>query len=494
MNFSTDELLNFSNFSTPSSFYRDIESFTRAEIILAEVYLIVVGVVSIFLNAVVIWAVEDTQKKKRTFHPNLFILAHVAVTDIVTAVACLPFVLTSTAAGKWLLGEPACAVMAAVNTILITASVLSILAVSVERYMSIVKPQQYKEVVTKQSCVIGVVAVWVVSGAVAVLQVPVLSNWEFYPGKAICFMDWYARGGKLIFNCFHLVFFVVLPLVLLLVIDTLIVRAAQNHHTNPLRLTVSYSVGSNSETTADHQSDNRAGSLAVPSRMPSKHESLPPVVTAKRSFSKKRNSVLQQALDPNATKRAKKISLYRLKAARILLVVVTCFIVCYLPLFAINLLAAVQHWKEIPPRLDRVTSLLLYTHCFLNACFYGFTNRNIQRTLSDKVSYWQRKNQVGVAITTSPSASLTPPNSRPASPGNSSGSSAVSTISLNDLFNRIEVMRKQKILVCSENKDEVDGEPSTSKQETSQISSQKQEPLLNLQLPIRAVYGDDERS
>ncbi|XP_014676953.1 PREDICTED: neuropeptide FF receptor 2-like [Priapulus caudatus] len=83
---------------------------------------------------------STTLKKRHLFRPNLFIIGHVAVTDLATAVICLPLVQAATAVGRWPFSASACAASAALNTLLVTASVLCIIAVSVERYFSIVRP------------------------------------------------------------------------------------------------------------------------------------------------------------------------------------------------------------------------------------------------------------------------------------------------------------------------------------------------------------------
>ncbi|XP_014676955.1 PREDICTED: beta-3 adrenergic receptor-like [Priapulus caudatus] len=164
--------------------------FGDAEQIVAEAYLTVVLAASVLCNIAVVWAINTTLKKRPLFRPNLFIIGHVAVTDLATAVICLPLVQAATAVGRWPFSASACAASAALNTLLITASVLCILAVSVERYFSIVRPHQYKLLVTKRRCVIAVVGIWSVSAALAIVQVVVLDNWAFYPGRAMCFMDW----------------------------------------------------------------------------------------------------------------------------------------------------------------------------------------------------------------------------------------------------------------------------------------------------------------
>ncbi|XP_014677575.1 PREDICTED: D(1B) dopamine receptor-like [Priapulus caudatus] len=140
--------------------------FGDAEQIVSEAYLTVVLAASVLCNIVVVWAINTTLKKRPLFRPNLFIIGHVAVTDLATAVICLPLMQAAAAVGRWPFSASA-----------------------VERYFSIVRPHQYKLLVTKRRCVIAVVGMWSVSAALAIVQVVVLDNWAFYPGRAMCFMD-----------------------------------------------------------------------------------------------------------------------------------------------------------------------------------------------------------------------------------------------------------------------------------------------------------------
>ncbi|XP_014676954.1 PREDICTED: uncharacterized protein LOC106816834 [Priapulus caudatus] len=205
---------------------------------------------------------------------------------------------------------------------------------------------------------------WSVSAALAIVQVVVLNNWAFYPGRAMCFMDWQTREApKLAFNIADLVLCVLLLLGLLLIVVILVVRAARRHHTNSLRLTASYG-------TDGQAADNRRvirNNLNVPkSDSPTivhrggSRLSLP-LACATSKISAARCRSAPNNFEVTVTKKAKTISLHQLKAARILLTVVTCFVVCYLPLFALNVATGVLQWRTLPPRLDRVAPMLLYT-------------------------------------------------------------------------------------------------------------------------------------
>lgn len=110
---------------------------------------------------------------------NCFIVS-LAVTDLLLGVLVLPFSALLQLTDDWPLGPVFCNFYISMDVMLCTASILTLLAISVDRYMAVTMPLRYASLVLPWRVVVAMVSVWTVSVAVSFL--PIQMGWNTVNG------------------------------------------------------------------------------------------------------------------------------------------------------------------------------------------------------------------------------------------------------------------------------------------------------------------------
>ncbi|XP_048121830.1 alpha-1D adrenergic receptor-like [Alosa alosa] len=105
---------------------------------------------------------------------NLFI-GNLAVADLLLSVCVLPFSATLEVLGCWPFGRLFCDAWAALDVLCCSASILSLCAIAVDRYMGVRHSLHYRSLVTRRRAGVVLVCVWTVCVA---LSVPPLLGWK----------------------------------------------------------------------------------------------------------------------------------------------------------------------------------------------------------------------------------------------------------------------------------------------------------------------------
>ncbi|XP_077596949.1 histamine receptor H2b [Stigmatopora nigra] len=125
-------------------------------------------------NAMVCLAVVLSRQLRRK--SNCFVVS-LAVTDLLLGLLVLPLSATlELRRWKWPLGGKACNIYISSDVMLCAASILSLLAISVDRYLAISAPLRYPSRVTAPRAAGAVAAIWGVSLAVSFL--PIHLGWN----------------------------------------------------------------------------------------------------------------------------------------------------------------------------------------------------------------------------------------------------------------------------------------------------------------------------
>ncbi|XP_060904044.1 histamine receptor H2a [Labrus mixtus] len=110
---------------------------------------------------------------------NCFIVS-LAVTDLLLGLLVLPFSALLQLNSEWPLGPVFCNFYISMDVMLCTASILTLLVISVDRYLAVTMPLRYASLVLPWRVAVAMTAVWTVSIAVSFL--PIQMGWNTVNG------------------------------------------------------------------------------------------------------------------------------------------------------------------------------------------------------------------------------------------------------------------------------------------------------------------------
>uniref|UniRef100_A0A8D2N7B0 G-protein coupled receptors family 1 profile domain-containing protein n=1 Tax=Zonotrichia albicollis TaxID=44394 RepID=A0A8D2N7B0_ZONAL len=107
--------------------------------------------------------------------PTNYFIVNLAIADLLLSFTVLPFSATLEVLGYWVLGRIFCDIWAAVDVLCCTASILSLCAISIDRYIGVRYSLQYPTLVTRRRAILALLAVWVLS---MVISIGPLLGWK----------------------------------------------------------------------------------------------------------------------------------------------------------------------------------------------------------------------------------------------------------------------------------------------------------------------------
>lgn len=125
-------------------------------------------------NVLVCLAVGLSRRLRRV--TNCFVVS-LAVTDLLLGLLVMPFSATlELRSGKWPLGGTLCNIYVSLDVMLCTASIMTLLAISVDRYLAISAPLCYSRRVTPIRVALVITTIWTMS--LTVSFVPIHLGWN----------------------------------------------------------------------------------------------------------------------------------------------------------------------------------------------------------------------------------------------------------------------------------------------------------------------------
>ena len=153
-------------------------------IIVKTVFVSLFTILSIVENFCVLFAIIKF-KTLRTV-PNYFI-ASLSLADFLYAIFGSTSIISTTVSKEWVLGGFYCNFIGVTNTLFLTTSITTLLAISVNRYVAVSRPFRVITIYTRRNTVFIIVMIWFVS---LLFSVPPLFGWSnFIPGSSFCVFD-----------------------------------------------------------------------------------------------------------------------------------------------------------------------------------------------------------------------------------------------------------------------------------------------------------------
>uniref|UniRef100_A0A2R9C696 Alpha-1B adrenergic receptor n=1 Tax=Pan paniscus TaxID=9597 RepID=A0A2R9C696_PANPA len=107
--------------------------------------------------------------------PTNYFIVNLAMADLLLSFTVLPFSAALEVLGYWVLGRIFCDIWAAVDVLCCTASILSLCAISIDRYIGVRYSLQYPTLVTRRKAILALLSVWVLS---TVISIGPLLGWK----------------------------------------------------------------------------------------------------------------------------------------------------------------------------------------------------------------------------------------------------------------------------------------------------------------------------
>ncbi|XP_050100083.1 thyrotropin-releasing hormone receptor-like isoform X2 [Anopheles aquasalis] len=200
-----------------------IPEYIRATSMVFCIIIMCLGVIGNIMVPIVILKTKDMRNSTNIFLTNL------SIADLLVLLVCTPTVLVEVNSPPevWVLGEEMCKAVPFVELTVAHASVLTILAISFERYYAICEPLKAGYVCTKTRALLICLAAWTVA---AILTSPILffAEYSVQPyldgSRAAMCLTKASNGWTFTFFLMTISLFFVLPLGVLIVLYAIIAR------------------------------------------------------------------------------------------------------------------------------------------------------------------------------------------------------------------------------------------------------------------------------
>lgn len=210
------------------------ETYTSQKRLTRTALYLVAMVISLFGNVTVIWIVRKNQRMRNLTH---YLIVNMAVADLLITVLHMPYNLqvqltnSSAVVVGGLTGKLICKVVGYSQDVSIASSVLTLMGISMDRFLAVVFPLKRATLNHKARYVL--VPIWIVS---IVVCSPLLyvNKMEEYEGEFYCYEEWNplldSETAGRDYTIMQFVLFYILPLIVITVLYSCIAFKVWNRH------------------------------------------------------------------------------------------------------------------------------------------------------------------------------------------------------------------------------------------------------------------------
>ncbi|XP_031565614.1 beta-1 adrenergic receptor-like [Actinia tenebrosa] len=162
---------------------------STASVIASSSFLILTEVLILFGNILVILAVAKNKSMQTV--TNIFIV-NLSLTDLFVAIFNCPLMLLAILANGWIIGDVMCKVSGFLNVVFCCASILTLTAISIDRYYCITQPT--KKIITKNKAFCMIASIWLIVFFFAFMPVLGWNEYVYVDDRKHCMIYW-QRGG-----------------------------------------------------------------------------------------------------------------------------------------------------------------------------------------------------------------------------------------------------------------------------------------------------------
>ncbi|XP_067934466.1 alpha-1A adrenergic receptor-like [Watersipora subatra] len=346
--------------------------------------LIIIVLLTIGGNILVLLAVCVNKQLRNT--TNFFVVS-LASADLLLGLLVLPFSTVLQLEKRWLFGKEFCDVWASVDVLCCTASIFSLCAISVDRYIGVTRPLQHRTIMTAKRTVRIIIGIWILSFAISLG--PLIGWREEHDDDQACYVT--TKPGFVIFSTLCSFY---IPATILLFIYLRIYREAilqveflkrgfkeaktmtgNDHPRTILRAVTKRSLLS------------QTSAISRPTKEPllnkrnttSSHEMNPADEMFCQRAAVGSNKLKRLGQQHSVGSRISKFNKEK-KAAKTLGIVVGVFLTCWFPFFIILPIDSLCTQCHVPTTLFDIVFWLGYCNSLLNPIIYATWNRDFKET------------------------------------------------------------------------------------------------------------------
>ncbi|XP_075066271.1 alpha-1B adrenergic receptor [Mixophyes fleayi] len=278
--------------------------------------------------------------------PTNYLIVNLAIADLLLSTTVLPFSATLEIASFWVFGRIFCDMWAAMDVLCCTASIFSLCAISIDRYIGVRYSLQYPTIVTRKRVLLALLCVWILS---TVISIGPLLGWKQKTATDESVCDITTEPFYAIFSSLGSFY---IPLTVILVMYCRVYVVAK-------RITKNLEAGVMKE-----RMDSKELTLRIHCR--NMNEGSP---NSKAKSQQTRSSLSLRLLKFSREK----------KAAKTLGIVVGLFVLCWLPFFTALPLGSIFKALEPPETFQKVIFWLGYFNSCINPVIYPCSSKEFKR-------------------------------------------------------------------------------------------------------------------
>ncbi|NWI29578.1 GPRX protein, partial [Sula dactylatra] len=305
--------------------------------------MVLLTLIALVANTVVMVVILKTPLLRK-----FIFVCHLCVVDLLSAIFLMPLGIISSSScfNRVIYSIAECQALIFLNICFISASILTISIISVERYYYIIHPMRYEVKMTIRLAVAGVIFIWVKSVLITVLALVGWPQGNGATSASRCTVYWSPGAHKKIFVIIFSIICFVLPTIIIFAVYCSVYRVA--------RMASLQHVPVPAQPAAPrHRSDSIASQVAI---ITTRNLPLPRLTP-------------ERFLGSN-------------KAILTLVLIVGQFLCCWLPFFAFHLHSSVAAGTAGGGHGEMVVTWIAYSSFAINPFFYGLLNRQIREELA----------------------------------------------------------------------------------------------------------------
>ena len=201
-------------------FFNKNHAFSLSEEVPIVVTFCLLSLFSVIGNSLVCWII--LRKGCRQSSRNWYIL-NLAFSDILTSVVCNPLTVVKLVYKDWFLGEILCKITWSMQTMYVLVSAFTLVALALDRYSSITKPNHGETFKQRSVCYILLIWTLAICLAIPMMKVTKLEPTEFFNESAFyCIEKWESKHYYLAYTIVIFLLQYLSPLIAIIVLHCLI--------------------------------------------------------------------------------------------------------------------------------------------------------------------------------------------------------------------------------------------------------------------------------